>query len=130
VPPHQRLLEHKGVKGIQRLERGKLRVWRRAGAPLGLDLGSGSRTNWNSAVEQLQRITSSFARPNRVSVQNTPLRRDRSAPFFPGIEHRSDRQGKKVAIGEVGELHVRGPNVMLGYYRAPEQTAAAIDEPG
>ena len=32
--------------------------------------------------------------------------------------------------GEVGELHVRGRNVMRGYYRAPELTAKAIDSEG
>jgi long-chain acyl-CoA synthetase len=30
----------------------------------------------------------------------------------------------------VGELHVRGPNVMLGYYRAPDLTAKAVDAEG
>ena len=40
------------------------------------------------------------------------------------------RLGEKVAAGEVGELHVRGPNVMRGYYRAAEATDAAIDRDG
>jgi acyl-CoA synthetase (AMP-forming)/AMP-acid ligase II len=38
--------------------------------------------------------------------------------------------GKSVPEGEVGELWVRGPNVMKGYYRAPEETAAAINAEG
>ena len=33
-------------------------------------------------------------------------------------------------VNEVGELHVRSPGVMLGYYRAPDLTAAAIDADG
>ncbi|MFX6326651.1 AMP-binding protein, partial [Acinetobacter baumannii] len=41
-----------------------------------------------------------------------------------------DRDLKPVADGEVGELHVRGPNVMRGYYRAPDLTAKAIDPDG
>ena len=36
----------------------------------------------------------------------------------------------RLAKGEVGELHVRGRNVMRGYYRAPELTAKAIDSEG
>ena len=51
--------------------------------------------------------------------------------MFPGTEVKfmsPDRQ--PVPDGEVGELWVRGPNVMKGYYRNPEETAAAIDSEG
>ncbi|MFD3447285.1 fatty acid--CoA ligase family protein [Microbacteriaceae bacterium 4G12] len=37
-----------------------------------------------------------------------------------------DEMGEEVPVGEVGELIVRGPNVMKGYYKFPEDTAATI----
>lgn len=38
--------------------------------------------------------------------------------------------GAIAAVGEIGELLVRGPNVMAGYFRLPEATRAAIDHEG
>ena len=44
---------------------------------------------------------------------------------IPGVEVRIvDAGGADVAQGEAGELWVRGPNVMKGYYREPAMTAA------
>jgi len=37
-----------------------------------------------------------------------------------------DELGREVPPGEVGELIVRGPNVMKGYYKLPEDTAAVM----
>ncbi|MGG4442110.1 fatty acid--CoA ligase family protein [Brevibacillus fortis] len=37
-----------------------------------------------------------------------------------------DPEGKEVARGEVGELVVQGPNVMIGYLGLPDDTAAAL----
>ncbi len=46
---------------------------------------------------------------------------------LPGNEVRvADEQGNDVPVGVCGELLVRGPNVMKGYYNRPAETAAAI----
>ncbi|MBA5604485.1 AMP-binding protein [Duganella sp. FT3S] len=50
---------------------------------------------------------------------------------IPGVEARVvDADGVDVAPGTPGELWVRGPNVMLGYYREPGLSAAAMHPGG
>ena len=47
-------------------------------------------------------------------------------PIF-GVEVRCvDQQGRSVTAGERGEVVIRGPNVMKGYYNRPEATADAM----
>lgn len=41
-----------------------------------------------------------------------------------------DAEDREVEIGERGELWVRGPQVMRGYWRQPDETAAVLDREG
>jgi len=41
-----------------------------------------------------------------------------------------DDRGREVSTGEAGELCVRGPQVMVGYWRNPEATAAVMTDDG
>jgi long-chain acyl-CoA synthetase len=65
----------------------------------------------------------SFNQPDRERKPGsigTPLR---------GVEFRLvDDDGNDVATGEVGEILIKGHNVMKGYWRAPEATAASIKD--
>jgi acyl-CoA synthetase (AMP-forming)/AMP-acid ligase II len=70
--------------------------------------------------------------PNIAQAKVGEYRTDTSVGrVLPGVEIQLVGPDQKpVAEGEVGELWVRGPNVMRGYYRAPEETAAAISPGG
>ncbi|WP_084103846.1 AMP-binding protein [Demequina sp. NBRC 110056] len=60
--------------------------------------------------------------PPRVGTIGVPL---------PSTDVRVlDDEGNEVALGEPGELAVRGPQVMSGYWHKPEETAAVITDDG
>ena len=56
------------------------------------------------------------------------LRKPQSVgPAIPGVEMKiMDETGKEKPHGEVGEICVRGPNVMKGYWKQPEETAKSF----
>ncbi len=46
---------------------------------------------------------------------------------IPGVQMRIvDEAGQELPPGEIGEIVIRGPNVMKGYYRRPAETAQVI----
>jgi len=52
-------------------------------------------------------------------------------PIFPETEFKIvDEKGKELGPGEQGVLIVRGPQVMSGYYKRPDLTAAILDKEG
>jgi acyl-CoA synthetase (AMP-forming)/AMP-acid ligase II len=127
---YQRLLEYKTVAGIDRLPGGKLRRLSVAGAPLDATLKSKIEAEFGLLLSNAYGITE--CAPAIAGVRSeTPRSDDAVGSLITGIEARLVAPGGgAVAPGEVGELHVRGPNVMRGYYRAPEATAAVIDADG
>jgi long-chain acyl-CoA synthetase len=127
---YQRLLEYKRTSGLSKLNRGALRLISVAGAPLDLDLKS--RVEQELGLPLLNGYGITECSPGISGIRPEAPRADHAVgTLLPGLEARIvGRDGKLVANGEVGELHVRGANVMRGYYRAPDLTAKAIDPDG
>src|SRR3979409_1389583 len=127
---YQRLLEYKTVAGLERLDRGALRIIGVAGAPLDPDLKTRVEQELGLPLSNGYGITE--CSPGISGVPFDAPRPDHTVgTVLPGIEARlRTLDGIPVAPGEIGELHVRGRNVMRGYYRAPDLTAKVIDSEG
>jgi long-chain acyl-CoA synthetase len=127
---YQRLLEYKTVAGLKHLDPGSLRLIAVAGAPLDLELKSRVERELGLPLSNGYGITE--CSPGISGVRfDTPRSDQAVGTLLPGVEARIRTvDGIPVARGEIGELHVRGRNVMRGYYRAPDLTAKAIDSEG
>lgn len=127
---YQRLLEYKAVAGLKHLDAGSLRLIAVAGAPLDLDLKS--RVQRELGLPLLNGYGITECSPGIAGVRFDMPRADQAVgTLLPGVEARvRTTDGIPVGRGEIGELHVRGRNVMRGYYRAPDLTARVIDSEG
>src|SRR5882762_1132127 len=127
---YQRLLEYKAVAGLKHLDGGSLRLIAVAGAPLDLDLKS--RVERELGLPLLNGYGITECSPGIAGVRfDMPCADQAVGTLLPGVEARVRTiDGIPVGRGEIGELHVRGRNVMRGYYRAPDLTAKVIDSEG
>jgi|HubBroStandDraft_1064217.scaffolds.fasta_scaffold00277_4 long-chain acyl-CoA synthetase len=123
-------LHYAKFRKIESLRFPALRIISSSGAQLHLSTKSAVESLFGMPLHNGYGITE--CSPTIAQTRIESPRGDTSiGPPFPGVEIKlvgPDR--KTVADGEAGELWVRGPNVMRGYYNAPEETAAAIDAQG
>ena len=118
------------LRGLKSLKFPNLRIISSSGAPLPPALKVQVESLFGMALHNGYGTTE--CSPNISQAVVGERRTDLSVGrILPGVEVQlvaSDQ--KPVAEGEVGELWVRGPNVMKGYYRAPDETASAINPEG
>jgi len=124
------LLEYTKMKGITSRKFPALRIISSSGAPLHAAVKADVEKLFGLPLYNGYGVTECSPNISQAVVEKP--RTDTSVGrVLPGVEVKFiGPEGQEVPEGDVGELRVRGPNVMKGYYRAPEETAAAIDAEG
>ena len=126
---YARLLEYAQVKGI-RLDAPRLRYLSAGGAPLDLGLKSRVEKVFGLALNNGYGLTECAPTVSQTLI-GEPRSDDSVGPPLPGLEIRIvDNNGRDVEPGDVGEMWVRGPNVMAGYYRNEKATAEVLTDDG
>jgi long-chain acyl-CoA synthetase len=124
------LLQYANLRKISYLKFPALRIISSSGAPLDAATKSGIENLFGMVLHNGYGVTE--CSPTIALTRPEAPRTDTSVgAVFPGVEIKlSGSDGAEAPVGGVGELRVRGPNIMKGYYRAPEETAAAVDGEG
>jgi len=124
------MVEYARIRGLKTLDLPHLRIISSSGAPLHPATKAAVEEVFGLVLHNGYGITE--CSPTIAQAILEEPRTDTSVgKILPGLEVKFiGSDGSDVAPGAVGELHVRGPNVMKGYYRAPEETAAVIDRDG
>jgi acyl-CoA synthetase (AMP-forming)/AMP-acid ligase II len=100
-------------------------------APLGEELARAVEARLGCVVRQGYGLTETSPVTHFHPLSGDRVRHGSVGPLVPNTEARLvDDEGHDVAVGERGELWMRGPQVMVGYLNKPEATAACLDAEG
>jgi long-chain acyl-CoA synthetase len=124
------LVDYAKHKGLTSLKYPSLRIISCAGAPLSAASKSEVEKFFGILLHNAYGCTECSPSIAQTRLE-FPSPANSVGPVVPGVEVKlMGGDGQIVREGEVGEVWVRGPNVMKGYYRSPEETAASLSEDG
>jgi acyl-CoA synthetase (AMP-forming)/AMP-acid ligase II len=118
------------VPNPSRFDTSSLRLVSSAAAPLPLEVGERVKSIYGCLVTQGYGMTETSPGTN-----TNPLDRIKIESCGPPWADTFEKvvsldTGQELAAGEVGELAVKGPQVMKGYWKRPEETRACLSEDG
>lgn len=100
----------------------------------GMAASEGTARNWHQATGCPMVEGWGMSETCAIGTNNPVLSSEFSGSIglpLPSIEIAiKDDDGKSVAVGESGEICVKGPNVMQGYYQQPDENAKAFTADG
>jgi long-chain acyl-CoA synthetase len=117
-------------RGIRSLNLPSLRIISTSGSPLYPSVKASVESLFGKVLHNNYGVTE--CGPTVAQTRIESPRTDTSVgQVLPGVEIKLiGPDHEPVAEKMVGELWVRGPNIMKGYYRAPEETAEVLDRSG
>jgi long-chain acyl-CoA synthetase len=110
----------------ERFDTGSMRVWGSGAAPLPAEIVEPFERKFGGRILEGYGLTeaSPVVSAHRLSG---PRKIGSVGQAIPGVEVSIQDDGDRpLPVGEVGEVCVRGRNVMAGYYRNPEETARTV----
>lgn len=123
---HAQIMAHAAHAGRARLAPARLRYVSSGAAPLDPEWKRRAEAFYGTALQNGYGMTETTA--GATLTANPPGSADTSVgPPLPGCDIRIRPTG---ADAQVGEVMMRGPNIMLGYFRNAAATAAAFDADG
>ncbi len=111
---------------VEKYDISSVERWACGGAPLSEEVRNAFEKRFNKKIMQGYGLTETGS---GITVQrhNRPMKPGSSGLPTPGAEIRMvDDEGQSLPPGEVGEVTVRGPHIMKGYYKNEAETARAI----
>ena len=130
VPAMYTALLHLLTRAPQDYDLTTLRLTISSGAPLPVELLH--RVEERFGVVMLEGYGLSETSPTATLNVEGSRRPGTVGTALPGVEVRilDQESGEPLGVGEVGEVTIRGHNVMRGYWNAPEATAAVLSPEG
>ena len=124
------ILAMTNVPNLSRFDTSSLRVIQSGAAPLPPEIGERAKSIYGCVVSQGYGMTETSP-----AVNTNPFERIKLESCGPPMADTFEKivsldTGQELPTGEVGELAVQGPQVMKGYWKAPQETSDCLSQDG